>query len=57
MIEGAAVNYFYFVAERKIRRGAKKSCDVVAGGETTFSEEFSSGSAGAEDGDVHGGSF
>ena len=48
-------------SERLIRgRGkvfgrAEERRDVVAGGEATVGEEVSGGSAGSEDGDVHGG--
>jgi hypothetical protein len=57
MIKGATLNYFYLAPESEIRRPADKSCDMVAGGETPFGEEFSSAPAGPEDCNVHGGSF
>jgi hypothetical protein len=41
------------IAKGEFLRGAEERSDVVSSGQTALGEERSSGSAGAEDGDVH----
>ncbi len=56
-VERVALDGMHLVAQREFFWCPKEGRDTVTGGEAAFREESSRGSAGSEDGDVHGGPF